>query len=376
MDDLARKLLDTHVRHELDHFRNRGYEQTIREEVAAFFEWIKRIKLSDIVTPEQIIGIIQRNVIERPVADGAIEMAEEMSRKVHASPRNKKTVLEDILTLNQFNDGVAKAGELRRARKAVIHQIVTSTAYSRQISEVLYTGIKDYMLTENIFARKIPGVSSLIKMGSFAVNKTLHPLEMAVERTIKNYIESNLGSTIRRSEKSLNDYLDRHHAEIGGEIWDTVAKKKLSELFSGIDEDDLDDFIHIGRDFWLHFRRTPYFREICNDLVHLFFKKYGKRDISVLFRDMGVTQEIAAQELIAAVSTGVESALENGYLEERLRTRFETFYFSPETAELLSVKKKDAKKKSAALDAVEPSEIIASEPVAPKKPRRTSKNQN
>ena len=345
MDEIISRFLEAHVSHELNRFKRGEYKKTIREEVAAVFEWIKKIKLKDVITPEQVIGMIQRNAVELPVAGGVTELAGEMSQRVIASPQNKKTSLENIFARKQFDDIVDKIGGLKSERKDIIRRFVNSSVYSQQISEVLYAGIKEYLLAENIFAQKVPGVSSLIKLGRFAVNKTMHSLEAAIENKIKSYIESNLGNTIKRSERSLNDYFDETHIiEMGEEIWSSIAKTKLSEYFKSIDANDMEDFIIIGHEFWLHFRKTSYFKEIYTDLVYFFFKKYSDKELDVILEDVGVSQKMVVNELIEAVSPGIEKALSIGYLEERIRARLEDFYLSPKTADLLS-KEKDAPKK-------------------------------
>jgi hypothetical protein len=347
MNDLISKFLEAHIAHELNRFKRGGYKKTIREEVVAVFEWLKKIKLKDVITPEQVIGMIERNAVELPVAGGVTELAGEMSQRVLASPQNKKTTLENIFARKQFDDIVDKIGSLKSARKDVIHRFVTSSVYSQQISEVLYSGIKEYLLAENIFAQKVPGVSSLIKLGKYAVNKTMHSLETAIENKIKSYIQSNLGNTIKRSERSLNEYFDETHIiEMGEEIWSSTAKTKLSEYFNKIDANDMEDFIIIGYDFWLNFRQTPYFRTIYTDLVNFFFEKYSDRELDVILEDVGVTQKMVINELIEAVSPGIETALSIGYLEERIRARLEDFYLSPKTADIISPGKNAPKKKT------------------------------
>ena len=100
-----------------------------------------------------------------------------------------------------------------------------------------------YMLAENIIAKKVPGVSSLIKIGKFAVNKTMHSLEAAIENKVKSYIESNLENTIKRSERSLNEYFNKTQiVDMSEEIWESVAKTKLSEYFSAIDAKAASEF--------------------------------------------------------------------------------------------------------------------------------------
>ena len=71
---------------------------------------------------------------------------------------------------------------------------------------------------------------------------------------------------------------------MGEEIWSSIAKTKLSEYFKNIDANDMEDFIIIGYDFWLHFRKTPYFKEIYTDLVYFFFEKYADRELGRHFR--------------------------------------------------------------------------------------------
>lgn len=340
MNDLIHQFLEAHIEHELNSFRDGAYKHTIEEEVSAVFEWIKKIKLKDVITAKQIIGIIRRNVVELPVAGGVTELAGEMSQKVLASSRNKKTSLKDILARKQYDDIVDKVVSLKNARNDLIQWLVNSSVYSQQISEVLFTGIKNYMLDENIIAKKIPGVSSLIRVGKFAANKTMPSLELAIENRVKSYIESNLENTIRRTEKALIKYFDGTRlVDMSEEIWDSMAETKLSEYFAAIDSNDMEDFIIIGHDFWLHFRKTSYFKGIYTELVKYFFKKYGDRELDSILEDVGVTREMVICELIEVISPGIEKALSIGYLEERIRARLESFYLSPKTASLIPAKK-------------------------------------
>ena len=364
MDQAIQALLEAHVQHELGRFKSKKYRQTIREETAAVFQWIRKLTLREIVAPEQIIDIIERNVVEMPVAGGITELAGEMSQRVLASPKNKKTALEDIFPRKPYDDIVDKIGGMERARKAIIGRFVNSSVYSQQISEVLFVGIKEYLLTENIIAQKVPGIASLIKLGKFAVNKTMHPLELAVEKTVKAYIEKNLGNTIRRSEKSLNNYFDEPHIiEMGDEIWTSISKTKLAEDLGILGEGDMEDFIIIGYDFWMHFRKTPYFKEIYTDLVHFFFEKYGDRELELIIEDVGVTEKMVVNELTQSLSHGIEKALSIGYLEERIRARLENFYLAPQMEELmgsLMASKSEKKTSPAEKDALP-------KPAAPKK---------
>ena len=337
MTDLVHQLFEAHVAHELTRFKNNGYKQTIEEEVSAAFDWAQTIKLKDVVTAQQIIGIIDRNVVALPVAGGVTELAGEMSQKVLASRHNKKTALQDIFPRKQYDDIVDKVVGLEDLRNDLIRRFVTSSLYTQQISEVLFTGIKEYMLTENIIARKVPGVSALVNAGRYTVNKIIPSIEAAMENRVKRYIESNLENTILRSEKSLIRFFDETRiVDTAEKIWESESKKKLSEYFSLIDPNDLEDFIIIGYEFWLHFRKTPYFKGIYTELVKYFFKKYGDKELDVILEDVGVTRKMVIQELVEVLSPAIDKALSTGYLEKRIRERLASFYLSEEAAALVS----------------------------------------
>lgn len=337
MDQMIMQLLEAHVQHELAGLKPKKLRQTVREEVAALFRWSRATKLRELITPEQVLGLIARNVVERPLPAAVSDLATAMSRQVLASRHNASTTVADICPRRSFDAVVARIAGLKDARKSFIHRLVTSSVYTEQISDVLFTGIKEYLLTENILAQKVPGLASLIKLGKFAVNKTMRPLEAAVEKTVKAYIEGNLGNTIRRSEQSINDYFDEERiAAIGGAVWEAVGKRRIAEFTRILEGGDMDALVATGLDFWLHFRKTAYFKAIHTELVHAFFARYADAELSILAADFGITEKIVADELVHGLGHGVDKALASGYLEQRIRAHLEDFYRSPEATRLLT----------------------------------------
>lgn len=328
--------LEAHVQHELARFGPRKLRLAIREEVAAAFRWAGSTRLRELVTPEQVVELIERTVVQLPIAGGAPGLAREMAQRVRASRHNKATSIRDICPGAVFGAVVARIATLEGPRQQFVHRLVTSSVYTEQMSSALFNGIKEYLLTENVLAQKVPGLASLIKLGKFAVNKTMRPLEAAVEKTVKAYIETNLGNTIRRSEQSINDHFDAAHiVNLGNRVWADVAPRKLAEFLKALDGDDLDEFVGIGLDFWEHFRKTPYFKAIHTDLVRHFFEKYGDSELSQVAAEFGITEKLVADELAHALARGIDKAAASGFLEQRIRARLEDFYRSPQAARLL-----------------------------------------
>lgn len=337
MDQAISQLLEAHVQHQLALFKPKRLKQTVREEVAALFRWLQTAPLSEVISPEQVLGLIARNVTERPLPLAVSLLAKTMSRLVLSSRHNTHTRVDEICQRRSFDAVVARIAGLKDARSGLIRRLVSSSVYTQQISEALFNGIKEYLLTENILAQKVPGLASLIKLGKFAVNKHMRPLEAAVEKTVKAYIEGNIGTTIRRSEQSINDYFDEARiAAMGDALWKAVGSRRISEFMRILDGDDLDDLVSIGLDFWLQFRKTPYFKAMYTDLVHAFFDRYAQTRVSLVAADFGVTEKLVADELVHGLTHGIDKALASGYLEQRIRTHLEGFYASAEAAKWLA----------------------------------------
>jgi len=359
MKDLITKLLEAHIEHELNAFKNGAYKKKVREEISTLFRWITHIKLKDISNPEQINEFIQRKVVDSPVPGGITELIGEMSRKVLTSIHNEKTLFEDIFLRKQFDIIMDKGISLTEVRTFLIKKILNSTVYSKLISTMIYTAIKEYLITESKMAQNIPGLSSLIHIGKNTVNiaeslpmvssvinvckesiNDAFPLfETEIENRIISYIETTLESRIQHSENFLLELLNEKHLNtLTDQIWDLISKNSLSDYYSTLNANDMEDFILIGYDFWLHFRKTPYFKNIYQELVSYFFEKYGDNEIDIIIEDMGVDEEMVINDIIQLISPGIETALDIGYLEERIRYRLESFYFSEKAASLLKMK--------------------------------------
>ena len=358
MSDLINKLHASHIEHELNAFKNGTYKKTVEDEVSAIFRWVNDIKLKDVITPEQIIELIKRKVVESPVPGGITELTGEMSRKVLTSKHNEDTLFEDIFERKQFDNIMDKGSTLENVRTYLIKKFLHSSAYSKLISNVLYIAIKEYLITETkIVQKKMPGMSSLLNIGKNTVNiaeklpvvssimnvckgsinDVLPSLESEIENRIIKYIESTIDNKIQHSENILMEiFNEKHMSALTDQLWDSISKNSLSEYFNTIDPYDMEDFILIGYDFWLHFRKTKYFEKIYKELVTYFFEKYGDNELDVIIDDVGVTEEMVINDVIQLISQAVETALNIGYLEERIRARLESFYLSEKTASLIN----------------------------------------
>lgn len=320
-------LLEAHVRFELGRLRGEKLAATLAEEVADVFAWLGRVRLAEVVSAAQVVDWIERNVIERPISPELVGEIRENVLFVHEFLRNDDARVAALLPRKLFDRLVDNASDLEDLRREITHQVISSSVYGVLISNVLYRGIKAFVLTENALAKNIPGASSLLRMGQNALNAGAPTLGKSIDKQLLAFISANVQETIRDSETFLNTTLDaKLMHKWGDEVWAANADKEMAELADLIDAASLETMVQIAVDFWLHLRATPLFAELTTGLVRNFFRVHGEKDVRAWLAAMGVTQAIVTHEVTLLAAPVVETALRSGFAEERIRRRLDAFY--------------------------------------------------
>ena len=300
-------LLEAHVRFELERLRGEKLPATLAEEVADVFAWLGHVRLHEVVSADQVVDWIGRNVIERPISPELVDEIRENVLFVHEFLTNDDARVASLLPRGVFDQFVDNIIGLEDLRREITHQVISSSVYGVLISNVLYRGIKAFVLTENALAKNIPGASSLLRMGQNALNAGAPTLGRSIDKQLLAFISANVQETILESETFLNTTLDaRLMRKWSNEVWAANAETEMAELAGYVDTGSLEAMVQIGLNFWLHFRATPLFAELMAGLVRNFFRVHGEKDVRAWLAAMGVTQAIVTHEvaLLAAPVVG------------------------------------------------------------------------
>jgi hypothetical protein len=334
MSDITQRLLDAHVAYQLAQGQGQGYAQLIDEEVAALFEWLAEVKLDDAVTRAQIKGVIERFVIDPKVTGALTELSGEMSRLVLSSAWSERTRVDEILRHESYVQFADKIVALDGLWRELVHLVAQSNAYAALVSRTLQRGLLDV-----VFGEDRAGAATLESRGVFdGLRAKLRPLIVQrLEPHVSSYLEALIKQLARRSERRVILALDPEAMRtLLDELWDSIAPMRLSEAFGYISSHDLEDFVALGYEFWLKYRKTRYFREISGELVDHFFDKYGDESLLALLEELGISEEVVSQELHGFLRPLLDHGKLTGWLERRIRTRLERFYRSDAAASILA----------------------------------------
>jgi|SRR5690554_1230726 len=333
---LATVLLEQHVKYEMAALKGAKLNKFIGQEVQELFRYASAITLSRMSSVDKVMGVIHRVVMNMELDAGIPELAAEMATEVLNAPVQKTTKLSDILSREQATGFLEEALELRQQRERIISEIMAHPVYQELVSSVVYAGLVNYLYEDNLITRSVPGVGSMMKFGKRMANKAMPGLDETLERRIKAWLSDSLPGLIIRSEQFLHRALtDDELRDSVMAAWVSVEDSTIADLYEGLGDIQLQEFVVLGYEFWLRFRTTPYFEGCARAVVEHLFVKYGDRPVIELLNDVGVTEEVVVTEVIAGIVPIIDVLREEGYLEALVRRRLSGFYKSAAARKIL-----------------------------------------
>jgi hypothetical protein len=323
MNEVGRKLLDAHVAHELARLSGPSFAALVDARVADLFDWFANVTLTDVANPNDIATSVEGYVIDLRVSGGITELAGEMAHLVLASSANTRAVVGDILSAESFQDFTEKVIALERARRDLIALVARSSTLGELIVRVISHILRDAIHRSAVRLSPTSAIESAVE------RSVLPDLEARVEALLNRRVERHREQLAERLERHLLEALDADALRaLVDELWQTLSKMRMAEAFAYVGEQDLEDFVVFCYEFWLRFRRTPYFRHVLREVVAGVFAKYGSESLAALIEDMGVSREMVATELKTLLAPVLEHATKTGFLEQQIRQHLGDFYES------------------------------------------------
>ena len=330
-------LLEAHVKYELNQLKDANLQKLVESELSYLLESSAKVNLNTWVPAQTIKDLIKEHVVENPIPGSIADIAGKMSSSIFNSDFHKKTTLKAIISRQQFEEFIDKAIELKEQRNNGLDKLIDLPIYTDLISGILFQSITHYIYDNNLFSKNIPGMSSLLKVGKSFMDKTAPKLGSGIEDSVRTYIANSLELIITESKAFLaNSVTDEQLKDSAITLWENLENKSFSDFQKGMDSLDLSEFVVLGYEFWLRFRKTEFFKQSYELIVDYFFNKYGDSELSVLFDDFMLTPERMKEEA-ERFSPQILSVLkDSGQLEGMIRRRLASFYTSSEAIGSLS----------------------------------------
>lgn len=325
-------MFEAHVAFDVARLTGRAGDATVAAEVAAVFEWLGQVSLSELATPAAVTEVV---VDASRRVEPALGLLEDILDGVLAGLADTPETVGDVVSAHDVQRWAVALSGMENARSQVLESVTSSSMYTRLVAHVVYSGVKRYVLTENVLAKRIPGASSLVRLGQRGLGAAAPGLEQNIDRQLIAFVDANISDTVRESKHFLNGMFDADLVvEVSQEAWAGAAEGSLAAIPPALDRDELRALLEVVWYQWEQVRGTPLYERLVGEAVGSFFASHGSRPVADLLADLGVTVDVATDWALALAGPALEQAHASGFTEVRVRAWLAAFYdsYEPSTA--------------------------------------------
>lgn len=322
-------LIEAHTRWELEHLTGEGLRATIEAEVRAAFDWLGTCVVADVAPAAEVGGAVSRLVDGLPLTDELVGLVADVFLAARAVLVGSRTTPGDVFRLEDLEDVVRVCAGSDQVRSDLVGALTGSSAYHQLVAHVLYQGIKAYVLTENVFARTIPGAASMVRLGQRGVNTAVPGLEKAIDRQLRTFIQANIGDTLSDSRRYLEHMLSGDSIlEVFDEAWQSVADLPLGRVVQAVDDSDIEAVTVTVEPLVRHALRSGRIGPPVGQIAERVLTEYADLEVASTLAAFGVGPDLVVEHLMPFITPAVAHAGQTGRLHERVRARFAAFYES------------------------------------------------
>ena len=319
-------MLEAHVRFEVDRLSARRLPETVSSDVDELFAWLAQVRLDEVADAQVVATAVvdaARALDTDTLARTAVVLAHAVQRELAATD----ATLGDLVSEADAQRWAEVVSGLDDARRALVTAVTSSRTYSRLVAHVVYSGIKSYVLTENVLARRIPGASSLVRLGQRGLGAAAPGLESSVDRQLIAFVDANIADTIRDSRRFLDGELDTASVSTAArQAWAEAADTPVSSSSDLVSADELEEMADLAVRQWVRLRNSDTFADAARAAVGAYAEEHGGPPLAEVLADLGLTRDVVAEVALAMLRPTLDHARRSGELEARVRRRLEAFY--------------------------------------------------
>jgi hypothetical protein len=335
-NDIASQLLEAEVAFWLQNLKGKKFQALLADELGHLLERLEHIRLRDAVDETKVKATAQRYAVEMEIGGAIPELFGEIANRIFEFPASRTTKIGEVVSDSIATEFIEKIFEQNGVLDHAVTNIRNSTPFRHFLSDVIFTVLKGYVFEQNNLMKFSTVATSTRKVREWLSTKA-PDLSEGLEDRVRNLMESGVKSSLEMVDETLDNEQYRETAMNSAlAFWDVVRQWPLTAYRDYVSEQDLQEFMVLGYEFWLEFRNTEYLKS-CIDLgVDFFFEKYGDQSLQDLLDDIGIGHEMITDELDNYIPDLAALMIKEGLAESFLRRNLQRFYSSKKVQTLLA----------------------------------------
>jgi hypothetical protein len=287
--------------------------------------------LDEVVSREQIKATARKYVATIEVHGAIPELAGEIAARVYRHRAHDENRIGEVVETKHVEAVAAKVLELPLFRE----RFSQSPLAVGVVSWWTYRIALGLVVRNRGVAERVPGVSQLLAAGGQLVGTVAPDAQLGLDLRLRELAERSARLLLRQAGTPGGESDESVILEAVIDLWHEQADKPISSFREYVSQDDLEDLIVLGYEFWLAFRGTAYLGALVDEGIDFFFDKYEDCTLRVVLEEFGIQREDLVEEALRFGPPVIEVISENGMLAAFLRRRLEPFFLSDEVLALL-----------------------------------------
>ncbi|TQL70202.1 hypothetical protein FB381_4131 [Nocardioides albertanoniae] len=338
--DLAQRLLDAHVAHEVAALRGVRFLDLVTGEIDFALSNGRELTL-DQVMPRDLIKDVALKYVSTFRLPGAIpEVVAAIATRLKAHPANR-TPLGKVVSRPRATELIEALVEMRTLREQVLRSLADNSGVQAGVGTLVRGTAKGAVDSGRRFADNLPGGAFGFSVAERVAGRMAGSVKgtqvgAAVDQSARELAERGAGALLGYlSDTAATSVSDHEVRDALLEAWDTLATRPLSEIVDLIDDEQL-VAVFVGLyQVWLDVRDSAYLAALIDTGVDYFFDTYGSFTLVALLEEWGLGRDDLVEEALRFGPPVIEALAEAGVLERLVRRRLSSFYDSPEARALL-----------------------------------------
>lgn len=328
-------LLDAQVAWLLSRITGAGITEVLAEDIDDLLDAGARLTVGGLVDPapvKELIRLVLQQVPASAAASTFVGVAADTAYDGPAKPFSVSDVVDRDQVDALLSELLARPDLLARFLDKVAESPLAASVAASFVTRI----VGDVLATNRAVAEKIPGVGSLVSLGSSVARGVAGAADKQFEALLGDTAGKGATFAMRRLNKLLVETLsDPAAREAALQVFDLYADHPLGNLHDVAGRDDVHRLAGLIQDLVITGAASEPVLGLGDALVDGFFAVYGEHPVSTLVEDLGITRDELVEQATALVPGLLARAVESGEAERLIRARLAPFYASPEVAEIL-----------------------------------------
>ena len=319
---LISALRDAHQAHLCAQLQNEEHWQALMAQASGS---LGAVPLGKLVDSDSLTTVVDQWLQQALSAQGLQGVVSDVSKAVWEAAEKDPATVGELLSEDHFEAILEQVLKLQTLREKAVHAAMNHPLVSEMVSEMLYTGIKNFLLEENALA-KLPGVSSVMKMGRKSmVGKAMG----GMEESIRDYLRKNIRVTLKTGEQWLNKQLTNERIEqLARDGYQRVAPLKPADYLKLVPAGTIDEVVNQSCAIGDETARLDYTRQLVSVGIHAAVQSLSDMPLQTLLEGMKISEEQVREITTPALARGATVLIEQGVLEPFIQWVLDDFYQS------------------------------------------------